>query len=56
MVFPVRNMRNKVWTFAEETHTKKAIHITMITTYGIKHNEYWGNVQSEVTLNDLFAF
>jgi len=49
------NLRNKVWTFAEKTHTKKAIHITMITTYGVKRNEYWNNIQSEITLNDLFA-
>jgi hypothetical protein len=26
----------------------------MITTYGVKHNEYWNNIQSEVTMNDLF--
>jgi hypothetical protein len=49
-----RELQNKVWTFAEETDTKKAIHITMITTYGIKHNEYRNNIQSEVTLDDLF--
>ena len=51
-----KNLRNKVWTFAEETHTKKAIHTTMITTYGVKHNEYRGNIQSEAKLDDLFAF
>ncbi|MCL2650291.1 MAG: ATP-binding protein [Candidatus Azobacteroides sp.] len=50
------NLRNKVWTFAEKAHTKKAIHITMLTTYGVKRNEYWGNIQSEVILDDLFAF
>ena len=51
-----KNLRNKVWTFAEETHTKKAIHTTMITTYGVKHNEYRSNIQSEAKLDDLFAF
>ena len=51
-----KNLRNKVWTFAEETHTKKAIRTTMLTTYGVKHNEYRSNIQSEVTLDDLFAF
>ena len=51
-----KNLRNKVWTFVENTHTKKAVHITMITTYGLKHNEFRGNIQSEVTLDDLFAF
>ena len=51
-----KNLRNKVWTFAEKVHTKKAMHITMITTYGIKRNEYWNNIQSEVILDDLFVF
>ena len=51
-----KHLQNKVWTFAEETHTKKAVHITMISTYGVTHNEYWNNIQSEITLNDLFAF
>jgi hypothetical protein len=50
-----REMQNKIWTFAEETCTKKALHSTFITTYGITHNEYWNNIQSEVTMNDLFA-
>ena len=50
-----QNLRNKVWTFAEETHTKKAVHTTMLTTYGVKRNEYWGNIQSEILLDDLFV-
>ena len=49
-----KKLRNKAWTFAEKTHTKKAIHITMLTTYGVKYNEYRGNIQSEVVLDDLF--
>ena len=50
-----RNLRNKRSTFREETKTRKTLHITMITTYGVKHNEYWGNIQSEVTMKDLFV-
>ena len=48
------NLQNKRSIFIEETNTKKSVHITMITTYGIKRNEYWNNIQSEVLLNDLF--
>jgi len=47
------NLRNKRGAFIEETKIRKAIHTTMITTYGVKHNEYWGNIQSEITLDDL---
>jgi len=48
------NLRNKRGVFIEESSTKKSVHITMITTYGVKHNEYFGNIQSEITLDDLF--
>ncbi|MDR0230831.1 MAG: AAA family ATPase [Dysgonamonadaceae bacterium] len=48
------NLRNKRSAFIEETNTKKSVHITMVTTYGVKHNEYWNNIQSEVLLDDLF--
>jgi len=49
------NLRNKKSTFISETKTRKAVHITMVTTYGVKRNEYWGNIQSEVTMNALFV-
>ena len=49
------NLRNKKWTFVRETKTRKGVHVTMITTYGVKRNEYWNNIQSEVTMDDLFG-
>jgi AAA+ ATPase superfamily predicted ATPase len=49
------NLRNKIGTFKSETKTRKAVFLTMITTYGIKQNEYsMGLVQNELTMNDLF--
>jgi len=48
------NLRNKRASFKRETKTKKVVHLTMVTTYGVKRNEYWGNIQSEVTMDDLF--
>jgi AAA+ ATPase superfamily predicted ATPase len=47
-------LRNKVAAFRQESKTRKAIHITMVTTYGIKQNEYAGMIQSEVAMDDLF--
>ena len=32
----------------------KSIHLTFITSKGLKHNVYSGIVQNEVTLDDLF--
>ncbi|HNQ67030.1 MAG TPA: ATP-binding protein [Bacteroidales bacterium] len=45
---------NKLSSFRNETGTKSAVHLTMITTYGVKHNEYYDIVQSEVVAADLF--
>ena len=47
-------LRNKRSAFKTESKTRKTIHITMVTTYGVKRNIYSGNIQSEVILNDLF--
>ena len=49
------NLRNKRELFAYETKTRKAIHITIVTTYGVKPNEYSGFIQSEVKMDDLFT-
>jgi AAA+ ATPase superfamily predicted ATPase len=49
-----RQLREKRAAFIRQTKTRKAVHITMVTTYGLEHNTYWGNIQSEVTAEDLF--
>ena len=48
------NLRKKRAAFKYETKTNKPVHLTMITTYGVKRNEYWGHIQSEVMMDDLF--
>ena len=48
------NLRNKIAAFETETRTKKAVHLTMLTTYGVVNNSYSGLVNSEVTLDALF--
>ena len=50
-----KELRNKRSAFKTESKTRKTIHITMVTTYGVKRNIYSGNIQSEVTINDLFV-
>jgi len=47
-------LRERMNAFARATGTKKARHLTMITTYGVRQNKYSGMAQSEVTLDDLF--
>lgn len=35
---------------------KKAVHLTMITTMGLSDNPYAWDIQSVVTMDDLFVF
>lgn len=47
-------LRNKVNAFRIETKTRSALHLTMITTYGVAKNTHSSIVTSEVTMDDLF--
>jgi len=47
-------LQSKKMAFTGETGTRCAIHITMITSYGLTEKGYRPSVQSEVTLDDLF--
>ena len=49
-------LRERYALFANKTKTQKTIHTTMITTFGVKRNMYWGNIQSEIKLDDLLQF
>ena len=47
-------LEKKKRTFQQ--HTKKAVFLTLITPYGVKHNEYFiQTVDSELTLDALFS-
>ena len=48
-------LEKKLSVFRMESKTKYAIHITMITTFGVSKTGYFSMVQSEITLDDLFA-
>ncbi len=48
------NLRNKLASFREETKTRKSLHLTFVTTYGVNPNAYSGHIQKEVVLEDLF--
>jgi hypothetical protein len=47
-------LREKIEVFRNETKTRKALHLTMITTYGVKPGKYASLVQSEVNMDKLF--
>jgi hypothetical protein len=48
-------LRNKRSVFLAETRTKKTLHTTLVTTYGLIPGEHAAEVQSLVLMDDLFA-
>ncbi len=49
-----RSIRNKINDLRISSGTKYAIHPTIVTTYGLLPNSYSNNIQSVITLDDLF--
>lgn len=48
-------LRRKREVFASQTGTADAIHLTMVSAAGVVRNANWNAIQSEVSLDDLFA-
>jgi predicted AAA+ superfamily ATPase len=49
------SLRNKRGAFETETRTRKGVHLTLVSTYGLLRNSHSGVIQSQVTMDDLFA-
>lgn len=47
-------LRNKIGAFKEATKTRKAIFLTMLTTYGLSDNKYAYLAQNKLTMEELF--
>ena len=48
-------IRNRCADFRDETKSRNAIVTTLITTFGLRANEYSSAINAVVTLDDLFA-
>jgi AAA+ ATPase superfamily predicted ATPase len=48
------NLRNKIATFRTKVETRKAVHLIMLTTFGLQKNKYFSIAQKEIVLDDLF--
>ena len=48
------DLLNKRAAFIAETGVTRAVHLTLVTTFGVTRNKYSGDVQSFVTSRDLF--
>ena len=49
------SLMNKIESFRNAVAPCQTLHLTLLTTYGVAHNEYWNMVQNEVTMDDLFG-
>ena len=47
-------LRDRLQTLIEHLPQKKTVHMTFISTFGLQQNEYSGQIQSQVVLDDLF--
>ena len=47
-------LQNRINRFRGETKTKKGVILTMITTEDLLPNKYANDIDSQITLNDLF--
>lgn len=50
-----QGLRRKLSVFKQVSATRKSVHLTMITTYGVERNEYSNLMQSQITMDDLFC-
>ena len=47
-------LRDRTQTLINKLSPKQTVKLTAITTFGLKNNEYSGQVQSSITIDDLF--
>lgn len=50
-----KTLRNRLSRVRDTLLKTQTLHLTLVTTFGVKQNMYSGIVQSEVTLDDLFT-
>ena len=50
----MQHLQERREAFRKQTRTSKALHLTFITTYGLKKNAYYGMIQSSIDMEDLF--
>ena len=49
-----RVLRNRLSLLQERLPKRVTVHMTLITTFGLVYNEYFGDFQQVVVLDDLF--
>ena len=50
-----KELQNKLGAYQELSEDKRTLHLVMVTTNGVVHNNYYNMIQNEITIDDLFA-
>ena len=50
----IMNLQNKLEAYQELSKDKRTVHLVMVTTNGVAHNNNYNLIQNEVTMDDLF--
>ncbi|MBQ6576940.1 MAG: ATP-binding protein, partial [Bacteroidales bacterium] len=50
-----QDLQNKVDAYRGLSKDKRTVHLVMVTTNGIAHNNFYNMIQYEITLDDLFV-
>ena len=49
------DLRNKLNAYQEQSKDKRTLHLVMVTTNGVMHNDNYNMIQNEIVMDDLFA-
>ena len=52
---PYEDMQNKLDAYRELSKDKRTLHLVMVTTNGVAHNDYYNIVQKEINMDELFT-
>ena len=50
-----KELQNKLDAYQELSKDQRTLHLVMVTTNGVVHNNYYNMIQNEITMDDLFA-
>lgn len=51
-----KSLQNKLATFVTHSGTRKGVTLLMITSFGLKRNQWANNIPIQLTMDDLFTF
>ena len=49
------DLQNKLDAYQKLSKDKRTLHLVMVTTNGVTHNNYYNMVQKEITMDELFT-